>query len=150
MTDGAAYLISRRFEQATETLDAARQLLHSGHLRDAINRAYYSMFYAGLALLATRMLGASKHTGVLSLFGKHFVKTGEFSPEAGRHLHEAFDLRQKSDYREDFDPTLGQAEEIVTHAEGFLKEAKQTWRMQLDTSERLSDTSAESKSDCAE
>ena len=58
MTDEAAYLVSRRFEQATKTLDAAVQLLHSGHLRDAINRAYYSMFYAGLALLATRMLGA--------------------------------------------------------------------------------------------
>jgi uncharacterized protein (UPF0332 family) len=150
VTDEAAYLISRRFEQATETLDAAMQLLHSGHLRDAINRAYYSMFYAGLALLATRMLGASKHSGVISLFGKHFVKTGEFSPEAGRHLHEAFDLRQKSDYREDFDPTREQAAEIVTHAEAFLIEAKQYWGIQRDASERVRNTSAASKSDCVE
>lgn len=144
MNDEAAYLVSRRFEQATETLDAAAQLLQSGHLRDAINRAYYSMFYAGLALLATRMLGASKHSGVISLFGKHFVKTGEFSPEAGRHLHEAFDLRQKSDYREDFDPTREQAIEIVSHAEAFLKEAKQTWCMQRNAAAGHSQTSAES------
>jgi len=122
--------VSRRFEQATETLEAAVQLLHTGHDRDAINRAYYSMFYAGLALLATRMVGASKHSGVISLFGKHFVKTGEFSPEAGRHLREAFDLRQKSDYREDFDPTHEQAVEIVSHAGAFLEEAKKVWDMQ--------------------
>jgi len=49
-------------------------------------------FMVGLALLATRMLGTSKHSGVIGLFGKHFVKTGEFSPEAGRHLREAFDV----------------------------------------------------------
>lgn len=47
MSDEVAYLVSRRFEQATETLDAALQLLQSGHLRDAINRAYYSMFLCG-------------------------------------------------------------------------------------------------------
>jgi uncharacterized protein (UPF0332 family) len=99
----------------------------SGHLRDAINRGYYAMFYAGLALLASRMLGTSKHSGVIGLFGEHFIKTGQFSPEAGRHLRSAFDLRQKSDYREDFDPTREQAEEVVAHAEAFLAEAKVVW-----------------------
>ena len=130
MTGEASYLVSRRFEQATETLEAAVQLLNTGHDRDAINRAYYSMFYVGLALLATRMLGTSKHSGVIGLFGKYFVKTGEFSPEAGRHLREAFDLRQKSDYREDFDPSHEQAIEIVTHAGAFMEEARQVLDMQ--------------------
>ncbi len=88
------------------------------------------MFYVGLALLATRMLGTSKHSGVIGLFGKHFVKTGEFSPEAGRHLREAFDLRQKSDYREDFDPTHEQAIEIVSHAGTFMGEARKVLDMQ--------------------
>ena len=48
MTGEASYLVSRRFEQATETLEAAVQLLNTGHDRDAINRAYYSMFYGRL------------------------------------------------------------------------------------------------------
>lgn len=85
------------------------------------------MFYAGLALLATRMLGTSKHAGVISLFGEQFVKTGLFSKDAGRHLRMAFDLRQKSDYREDFDPTREQTEEVVRHAEAFLSEARDVW-----------------------
>ena len=127
MTRDVAYLVSRRLSQATETLQAASELLSAGHYRDAVNRAYYAMFYAGLALLATRMLGTSKHSGVLSLFGKHFVKTGHFSPTAGRYLREAFDLRQKSDYREDFEPTREQAEEVVAHAREFLAEANRVW-----------------------
>ncbi len=122
-----SYLVSRRLAQAAETLQAATELLDAGHYRDAINRAYYAMFYAGLALLATRMLGTSKHSGVLGLFGKHFVKTGHFSREAGRHLREAFDLRQKSDYREDFEPSREQADEVVAHARTFLDEANRVW-----------------------
>lgn len=127
MKEEVSYLVSRRLAQAAETLEAATQLLSTGHYRDSINRAYYAMFYAGQALLATRMLGTSKHSGVIGLFGKHFVKSGEFSSAAGRHLREAFELRQKSDYREDFDPTEAQAIEIVSHARDFLAEANQLW-----------------------
>ena len=122
-------LVNRRLAQATETLEVAREVWIANHYRDAINRSYYAMFYAGLALLAARLLGTSKHSGVLSLFGKHFVKTGLFSAEAGQHLHHAFDLRQKSDYREDFDPTREQAEEILVHAETFLAETHRVWKI---------------------
>ena len=127
MTRDIVLLVDRRLGQAAETLQAAGELLTSGHLRDAINRGYYAMFYAGLALLASRMLGTSKHSGVIGLFGEHFIKTGQFSEEAGRHLRSAFDLRQKSDYREDYNPSREQAEEIVSHAGSFLAEAKVVW-----------------------
>jgi uncharacterized protein (UPF0332 family) len=122
-----AHLVERRMSQARETLRAARVLFTSGHYRDCVNRAYYAMFYAGLGLLASRLIGASKHSGVLSLFGEHFVKTGRFSMEAGRHLRMAFELRQKSDYREDFCPTLEQTQEVVAQAEDFLEEADRVW-----------------------
>jgi uncharacterized protein (UPF0332 family) len=126
-------LVNRRLAQANETLQVAREILANDHYRDAVNRAYYAMFYASLALLAVRMLGTSKHSGVLSLFGKHFLKTGSFSPEAGQYLRAAFDLRQKSDYREDFNPTREQAEEIVANAAEFLAEADRVWaRLQAE------------------
>lgn len=129
MTDDVRRLVEYRLDQAAETLRAARELLDQGHLRDCINRAYYAMFYAGLGLLATRMVGSSKHTGVLSLFGQHFVKTGEFPAAAGRYLREAFDLRQKCDYREFFEPEEAQARELIEHAEEFLAEARRVWRL---------------------
>ncbi len=60
-------LVQYRLEQASETLDAAQALLRSAHLRDAVNRGYYAMFYAALALLAIRSLGSSKHAGVMAM-----------------------------------------------------------------------------------
>ena len=120
MTDDLRKLIAYRLEQAAETVEVARKLSAAGHYRDAVNRAYYAMFYCGLALLASKGLGTSKHSGVLSLFNRHFVKTGEFPLEDGRHLQETFELRQRSDYHEFIQITLEQAQEAVARAETFL------------------------------
>ncbi|MEN6425422.1 MAG: HEPN domain-containing protein [Phycisphaerales bacterium] len=124
MTEDLHKLIAYRLDQAAETLAAARGLSAAGHYRDAVNRAYYAMFYCGLALLASKGLGASKHSGVLSLFNRYFVKTGEFSVEDGRHLQEAFDLRQSSDYREFIHIGTSQAQETIERAETFLQHTR--------------------------
>ena len=123
MTGDLHKLVTYRFQQAKETLTAAQELLDNGHCRDAVNRAYYAMFYCGLGLLATRNLGSSKHSGVLSLFSQHFVKTGEMPVEAGRHLREAFELRQQCDYREFVEIQKSQAEEVIANARNFIAEA---------------------------
>ncbi len=44
-------LITYRFEQSDEALDSAEFLLARGNYRTVVNRAYYAMFYAVLALL---------------------------------------------------------------------------------------------------
>ena len=67
-------------EQAHETLREAEILLNESALRGAVNRAYYAMFYALLALLATKRLGTSKHSGALALFDREFVKTASSPP----------------------------------------------------------------------
>lgn len=125
MNDDLQKLITYRLDQAAETLEAAQQLFAAGHHRDAVNRAYYVMFYCGLALLASKGLGASKHSGVLSLFNRYFVKTGEFPVEDGRHLQEAFELRQGGDYREFIQITPNQAQETIQKARTFLQHARQ-------------------------
>jgi uncharacterized protein (UPF0332 family) len=50
MNEDTRKLVTYRLEQAEETLRAARDLSVAGHYRDAVNRAYYAMFYCGLAL----------------------------------------------------------------------------------------------------
>ena len=82
------------------------------------------MFYCGLGLLAAKNLGSSKHSGVLSLFSRHFVKTGQISIEAGRHLREAFELRQNCDYREFVEITKDQVVEVIQNAQAFIAEAQ--------------------------
>ena len=61
-------LVRYRMEQAAEALASADALFEGGFYRGTVNRAYYAMFYAVLALLALRGLGTSKHKGALTLF----------------------------------------------------------------------------------
>jgi uncharacterized protein (UPF0332 family) len=82
---------------AWETLAEVVLLRDAGAYRGAVNRAYYAMFYAFLGLLATRQLGASKHSGAIALFDREFVRTGAFAPELCRALHQAFQHRQLHD-----------------------------------------------------
>lgn len=101
MTAGPMQALLRyRVEQAEQTLEEAFVLFKALLWRGAVNRAYYSMFYATLALLATRRLGTSKHSSVLALFDREFVKAGLLPKELSRVLHQAFDLRQEQDYSE--------------------------------------------------
>jgi uncharacterized protein (UPF0332 family) len=89
-------------------------------LRGAINRAYYAMFYALLALLATKQLGASKHSGALALLDREFVKPGLFSTDLSRALWLAFDRRQPHDYGEMVAPDLAATQETLADAKSFV------------------------------
>ena len=113
-------LLRYRMEQAHDTLREAEILLNAAALRGAINRAYYAMFYALLALLATKQLGTSKHSGAISLFDREFVKTGVFPRELSRSLHLAFDRRQTHDYGEMIEIDQQIAEETLAEAKSFV------------------------------
>jgi uncharacterized protein (UPF0332 family) len=86
--------------RANETLDDAKILFDNGKLSSSVNRIYYAMFYAVSALLLTKGLSSSKHSGVLALFNKEFVNTTVVEREAGRFYNEIFEFRQKGDYKE--------------------------------------------------
>ncbi len=113
-------LLRYRMEQAHETLREAEILLREAALRGVVNRAYYAMFYALLALLATKRLGTSKHSGAISLFDREFVKTGLFPRELSRALHLAFERRQSHDYGEMVPITAEIAQETVDDARTFV------------------------------
>lgn len=70
MTDRQT-LFLYRIGQAEETLsDAEKMLQNNLSPRSVTNRAYYSMFYAVLALFINEgvSLKTSKHAGVISIF----------------------------------------------------------------------------------
>lgn len=95
--DQLAALLRYRMQQANETLHEAEILFNQLAYRGTINRAYYAMFYSVLALLATKKLGTSKHSGIIGLFDREFVKTGLFPRDLSRSLRLAFDRRQTYD-----------------------------------------------------
>jgi len=120
MTENIHALVRYRMEQAREALDAARLLLERGHYPSAVNRAYYAMFYGVLGLLATLNKETTRHSGAIGLFDLHFVKTGTFPKEFSRWRHDAFDLRQRSDYIGKPTVILEDATEAVSNASAFV------------------------------
>ncbi len=86
-----------------------------------VNRAYYSVFYAALALLVTADVEPNKHSGVLAKFDELFIRQGILPKEMSRIIHHAFDMRQAGDYQKSKVITEEQAVDVLTSAEEFVK-----------------------------
>lgn len=118
-------LIRYRLEQAKEAIDDAVFLFENGRgLRSVVNRIYYAMFYAVLALLVTESFQGSKHSGVIGYFNKRFIREGVFPPDAGKYLNLAFEARQESDYKEFSELTTENVQQLLEHAKAFIEEVR--------------------------
>ncbi len=103
-------LAQHRLARARMALREADVLIERGHFEGALNRVYYAAFYAARALLATRNLDSSRHSGAIALFQEHFVRTGVIAQETARALPRAFEKRQTSDYGDYSEPS---SEEVL-------------------------------------
>jgi uncharacterized protein (UPF0332 family) len=102
------------------SLIAAQRLFELGDYDFAASRAYYAIFYLAEALLLSRGMAFSKHSGVISAFGQHFIKTGLLPAELHAILRDAFDQRNVGDY--DFDVLYPQekALDLLSKARKFI------------------------------
>jgi uncharacterized protein (UPF0332 family) len=127
---------------ANEEIVAARDNLRLGHLRAAVSRAYYAMFYAATALLGSHGLWRSKHQGLIAAFGEHFVRPGLIEPRYGRMLHDAFEMRLDSDYAPYPDLDAASVARLIADAEDFVKRIQEM----LTTSPTFGEESADDPS----
>jgi len=74
MEDDIKIRIREELEVAERRLKAAKFLFEKGMMEDAINRAYYSFFYAAKAMLNVLGFDAKTHSGLISEFGLRVVK----------------------------------------------------------------------------
>lgn len=96
MTENQQQLIAK----AEQSFNAAQYLFQGKYYDFAVARAYYTMFYLASTFLEGEGLSFSKHSAVISAFGREFAKTGRIPREFHRHLKEAQDLRLLGDYGE--------------------------------------------------
>jgi len=118
-------LIKHNLQKADDSIVQAKALLNIKQHFGAGNRAYYAIFYAALAILLTKDLGSSKHSGVLSLFDREFVKTNEVDRKWSKLFHDAFVLRATGDYAKLADITVQQGTTMIQNAEEFVSWAKE-------------------------
>lgn len=123
-------LVKYRLEKARNVLSDAEKYFVDATLESTVNRIYYAMFYAVTALLITKELSSSKHSGVRAFFNQEFVNKGLIEIRWGKFYSDMFDNRQEGDYkdfmrfeREDVELWLKTAEEFVREIE------KLTWKI---------------------
>lgn len=122
-------LVRSWLKKAEETLEEARALHQIGRDSGALNRTYYAAFYAVLAVLThDGHPSLSKHSQVLGVFNKEYVRTGVFHRDVGRLLNRLFNERQDADYlpetrfeHEQISDRIQQVEQFVTAVRKYLE-----------------------------
>ena len=128
MKNEFADLVKYRIEKSKSTLDDAKKCFSQISLAATVNRIYYAIFYSVNALLISKGLASSKHSGVKSLFNREFVKTGIIDQRLNDFYSSMLDHRQESDYRDfiefersEVEHWLKLADEFVRNVENVLK-----------------------------
>jgi uncharacterized protein (UPF0332 family) len=110
--------------EARDSTAAAKLLLEGEYPGYAASRAYFAMFYIAEAFLEGEGLSFSKHSAVISAFGREFARNGKVPAEFHRFLMEAQELRHSGDYGLRSAVNSEQAQEQITRAVQFLKLAE--------------------------
>ena len=93
---------SYRLARAKEEYETAVILFDTGHYRAANNRAYYSIFHAMRAVLAFDGYDSKKHSGIIAVFRKDYIKTAVFDISLSDIIGTASEIRNASDYDDMF------------------------------------------------
>jgi uncharacterized protein (UPF0332 family) len=120
MNEQVKTLINYRLEISLETLEDARLLLSNNRYRSAMNRLYYSCFYAVTALLLSIGLSSKTHKGLKLLFNQHFVKTNIISEKNAVFYSKLFNFRQENDYHYVEYSNEDRLEDLFEEAESFI------------------------------
>lgn len=131
MNDAEITLIRYRMDRSKEALSAARLMYEKGHYNDAVNRLYYSCFYAVIALLAAEGIHPAKHTAARAFLNKNWIKNGKLSKETGRLYNTLFDRREKGDYGDYFRFNGGDVGDWLKSVEKAIEEIFQAIEKQL-------------------
>jgi uncharacterized protein (UPF0332 family) len=118
---GPGALSLGRLKRARQHLKSARDLLSHDDFTDSVSRSYYAVFQAARALLALEQLESRKHSGVIALFNRHFVKTGRVEKQLGAVLMDARRHRELADYSELVEFSCEDAEAQLKDAEMFVE-----------------------------
>ncbi|MDI6765256.1 MAG: HEPN domain-containing protein [Bacteroidota bacterium] len=98
MTEGNKYMnISEELDRAASSMASADILIHSGYYNDAVSRLYYAIFHTMKALLLSEGSEPKTQEGALTLFAKHFVKTGVFAPQDSHTFSRLMKYREEAD-----------------------------------------------------
>jgi uncharacterized protein (UPF0332 family) len=91
-------LVLHKIQKAAQTLGELPVLVENGFLATAVNRAYYSVFYAVSALALLHSFSTSKHNQLIGWFNRNIIKSNILDRQYGDIYRQLYELRRKGDY----------------------------------------------------
>ena len=125
MEERVKELSKYRFETSLENLEDARLMYENGRYKNALNRAYYSIFHAIRAVNALNEFDSSKHSGVIAFFNQNYIKEEIFPKELSKIITQASNNREKADYLDFYIASSEEAQKQIARAEEFTAVIKQ-------------------------
>ena len=126
-TEDRQAIIEYRIERAHNTMKEVEFIITGKFWNLAANRLYYSVFYICEALLLSRQISASSHTGVSRMMHLHFIKNGILNEEEGALLGRLFRMRQTGDYDDLWDwterdilPMISETKHLMSKIESLI------------------------------
>ncbi|GAF67953.1 unnamed protein product [marine sediment metagenome] len=116
--------ITANLQRAEASIQAAKELASKSYYDFVASRAYYAAFYAATALLLSKELEFSRHSGVIASIHQRFVKTGKLDKRHGKDLNWLFELRGVGDYGATIHVSQQDAVRAIEIAEDFLETTK--------------------------
>lgn len=132
MDDKTKELCRYRIENAIDSLNVAKLSIEHKCYKDAVNRAYYSAFYAIKAVLALKTVDFKRHKDVVAYFNKEYVSTELFPKEIGKELGNLKRVREKGDYNDFFIVSKEDAQEQVDAAEDIINTVIEQLKDKID------------------
>lgn len=117
-------IVQERIYAAYERLNTAERNMADGDNASAVNRTYYAVFKAMIAVHAIDHHQFKKHKDAIAQFNKDYVANDVFPRKYGRAIHELEKLRNVSDYVDFRIPSRGQTQKAIAFAKEFLWETR--------------------------
>ncbi len=110
---------------------AAQALYEKGFYADAISRIYYAMYHAARAVLFIKHVDPIKHSGVVKMFGLHYVKSGIVERTYSKSLAYIKELRENADYEANKEFDKAECLDALKQGKKFIKITEEIIKKEL-------------------
>lgn len=115
-------------DKSKRAIESARREYENSNYDYACSRAYYAVFYLLEGILFLDNKRFTKHSAVISVFNRDFIKTGIFPVEFSKHIKYLLKRREIGDYsfsikvdQEDALNCISKAEDVFVVISEYLK-----------------------------
>jgi len=120
LPDEVKELSRLRLENAKSLLSSSEKLIEIGDYKSSANRAYFAIFNAMRAVLATVGIDNKKHSGIISAFRLNFIKNNKLDITLSDIITDLFQVRTESDYNDFYVISKTEVIQQLSNAKFFI------------------------------